>query len=178
MIVAFLANALKTFEQIPASSRYQFYLMILSILLWHFIRGPVCKGQIALNVINDHFGLCLWSKFDLSLQDKYFYMIIFQISLFQMNMEDPSLFKTFRVIDNYELSKNIIQIEQKKFINSIFQKVYQWMNLERKWDWKWLNFWLFIGIWFSFSSQRCIWRYSKTLWWLIILYLKESIIHL
>ena len=54
-----------------------------------FIRGPVCKGQIALNVIQDHFWVAFMDpKYDLSIQDKYFfYMIIFQIFQFQMSME-------------------------------------------------------------------------------------------
>lgn len=49
------ANALKTFEQIPVSSRYQFLLDDVNYIITTFIRGPVCKGQIALNVIQDHF---------------------------------------------------------------------------------------------------------------------------
>ena len=59
--------------------------------------------------------------------------------------EDPSLFKTFKVIDNYELSKNIIQIEQ-KFINNIFQKVYQWKQFGKEMRLKMTQFWLFIDI--------------------------------
>ena len=101
------ANALKTFEQIPASSRYQFLLDDIEYIIMTFIRGPVCKGQIALNVINDHFWVMFMDpKFDLSLQDKYFlHDNIPNLSIPNEYGEDPSLFKTFRVIDNYELSK-------------------------------------------------------------------------
>ena len=44
-----------SFEQIPPRSRYQFLLDNARYILMTFIHGPVCKGQIALNVIDDHF---------------------------------------------------------------------------------------------------------------------------
>jgi len=49
------ANPFKAFEQIPARSRYQFMLDSSEYSIMTFIHGPVCKGQIALNVIDDHF---------------------------------------------------------------------------------------------------------------------------
>lgn len=49
------ANPFVTFEQIPPRSRYQFLLDNAQYAIMTFIHGPVCKGQIALNVIDDHF---------------------------------------------------------------------------------------------------------------------------
>jgi len=49
------ANPFVAFEQIPPRSRYQFLLDNSHYIIMTFIHGPVCKGQIALNVINDHF---------------------------------------------------------------------------------------------------------------------------
>ena len=49
------ANPFKAFEQIPPRSRYMFLLDSAHYVIMTFIHGPVCKGQIALNVINDHF---------------------------------------------------------------------------------------------------------------------------
>lgn len=49
------ANPFVTFEQIPPRSRYQFLLDNAHYTMMTFIHGPVCKGQIALNVIDDHF---------------------------------------------------------------------------------------------------------------------------
>jgi hypothetical protein len=51
------ANPFVAFEQIPARSRYQFLLDNALYTLMTFIQGPVCKGQIALNVIDDHFWI-------------------------------------------------------------------------------------------------------------------------
>lgn len=49
------ANPFVAFEQIPPRSRYLFLLDNAYYIIMAFIRGPVCKGQIALNVIDDHF---------------------------------------------------------------------------------------------------------------------------
>ena len=49
------ANPFLIYAEIPARSRYQFMLDHAEYVLRTFIRGPVCKGQVALNVINDHF---------------------------------------------------------------------------------------------------------------------------
>ena len=49
------ANPFRSFEQIPARSRYQFLLDNAHYTIMTFIRGPVCRGQVALNVIHDQF---------------------------------------------------------------------------------------------------------------------------
>jgi hypothetical protein len=49
------ANPFMAFEQIPPGSRYRFLLDNSLYIIKTFIQGPVCKGQIALNVIDDHF---------------------------------------------------------------------------------------------------------------------------
>jgi hypothetical protein len=49
------ANPFLVYAQIPPQVRYQFLLDHSEYMIRTFIRGPVCKGQIALNVIHDHF---------------------------------------------------------------------------------------------------------------------------
>ncbi len=49
------ANPHLTFASIPVRSRYQFLLDNAKYFVRTFIRGPVCRGQIATNVLNDHF---------------------------------------------------------------------------------------------------------------------------
>ena len=49
------ANPFVAFAAIPPRSRYQFMLDDAYYLVRAFIHGPVCKGQIALNVIDEHF---------------------------------------------------------------------------------------------------------------------------
>lgn len=63
-------NPLSTFRAIPARSRYRFLLDDALFFVRSFIRGPVCYGQVAVNVIEDRF----WVSFldpdaDLSVTD-------------------------------------------------------------------------------------------------------------
>jgi len=43
------------FRELPVDSRYRFLLDEARNSIMSFIKGPVCRGQAALNVINDHF---------------------------------------------------------------------------------------------------------------------------
>ena len=49
------ANPFITFAELPALSRYLFMLDDARFFVEGFIKGPVCRGQVALNVVNDHF---------------------------------------------------------------------------------------------------------------------------
>ena len=49
------SNPFKTFRAIPAKLRYKFLLDQAQFSIKNFIKGPVCRGQIAINVIEDHF---------------------------------------------------------------------------------------------------------------------------
>ncbi len=51
------ANPFETFKLIPVKSRYQFLLDEARFTLMNFIKGPVCRGQVALNVINERFWI-------------------------------------------------------------------------------------------------------------------------
>lgn len=55
------SNPFKTFEAIPRSSRYKFLLDDAEYFVSGFIKGPVCRGQIALNVIRDRFWVVFLS---------------------------------------------------------------------------------------------------------------------
>ena len=49
------ANPFKTFIEIPLASRYKFLLDDAHFFFSGFIKGPVCRGQVAINVIQDQF---------------------------------------------------------------------------------------------------------------------------
>nr|WP_314873962.1 fatty acid cis/trans isomerase [uncultured Pseudomonas sp.] len=61
------ANPFETFEAIPAVARYQFMLDNAEYFVRTFIRGPVCRGQIATDVIRDNF----WALFQEPAHDLY-----------------------------------------------------------------------------------------------------------
>ena len=49
------ANPFKTFQALPVSARYAFMLDEAEFTIMGFIKGPVCRGQMALDVIDDRF---------------------------------------------------------------------------------------------------------------------------
>ncbi|WP_349573330.1 fatty acid cis/trans isomerase [Azotobacter salinestris] len=61
------ANPFETFAAIPAQARYRFMLDNAEYFVRTFIRGPVCRGQIATDVIRDHF----WTLFQTPERDRY-----------------------------------------------------------------------------------------------------------
>lgn len=67
------SNPFVAFEEIPARARYQYLLDDAHYFVDTFIRGPVCRGQVAVDVIEDQF----WVSFldpdhDLSVTDPAF----------------------------------------------------------------------------------------------------------
>jgi hypothetical protein len=49
------SNPFLTFRALPVNARYRFMLDEAQFTMMGFMKGPVCRGQVALNVINDHF---------------------------------------------------------------------------------------------------------------------------
>lgn len=91
-------NALEVFKQIPAKSRYEFLLKDIFYIINTFIKGPVCKGQIALNVIQDQFWVAFMDpKYDVSIKDKFFLEDnLVNLEIPNQLGEDPTLFQTFK----------------------------------------------------------------------------------
>ena len=95
------ANPFETFAQIPARSRYQWLLDNAHYIIMTFTRGPVCKGQVAVDVINDHFWLMFIDpEYDLAVKYPGFLKLQYEnlrmpnemgsdYSLFDSLLEDP-----------------------------------------------------------------------------------------
>ena len=49
------SNPFATFRALPVEARYRFMLDDAQFTMMGFMKGPVCRGQVALNVINDLF---------------------------------------------------------------------------------------------------------------------------
>ena len=93
------ANPFVAFAQIPVRSRYQFLLDNAHYVIMTFVRGPVCRGQVALNVIHDHFWVMfLDPEYDLSVQHPGF-LRLNQDNLV-MPIEKGSKFPILALIDN------------------------------------------------------------------------------
>jgi hypothetical protein len=91
------ANPFETYVQIPARSRYQWLLDHARYVTMTYIRGPVCKGQVALNVINDQFWLLfLDPDYDLSIKFPGFLRL--HNELLRMPIERGSSYKLLKVL--------------------------------------------------------------------------------
>jgi len=55
------SNPFKAFAPIPPDSRYRFLLDEARFFIEGFVKGPVCRGQIALNVIEDQFWIVFFN---------------------------------------------------------------------------------------------------------------------
>jgi hypothetical protein len=56
-----VSNPFLAFAALPVKARYQFLLDDAQYFVAGFIKGPVCRGQIALNVIRDHFWIAFYN---------------------------------------------------------------------------------------------------------------------
>ncbi|WP_136809010.1 fatty acid cis/trans isomerase [Desulfosediminicola flagellatus] len=95
----FAANPFASFAQIPPRSRYQFLLDNAHYIIMTFIRGPVCRGQVALNVINDHFWI-MFKDPDHDLSIKYPAFLKLQKDNLMMPIEKGSKFPVVDLIGN------------------------------------------------------------------------------
>ena len=50
-------NPFIAYRELPQSARYKFMLDEAQFTIMGYIKGPVCRGQVALNVIEDHFWI-------------------------------------------------------------------------------------------------------------------------
>jgi hypothetical protein len=55
------SNPFVAFRELPVPSRYKFMLDEAQFTIMAYIKGPVCRGQVALNVIDDHFWVVFTS---------------------------------------------------------------------------------------------------------------------
>ncbi len=55
------SNPFKVYAEIPAVSRYRFMLDDAHFFIEGFVKGPVCRGQLALNVIEDQFWVVFFN---------------------------------------------------------------------------------------------------------------------
>ncbi len=112
------SNPFLTFAAIPARLRYQFLLDDAMYFVRNFIRGPVCRGQIATNVIRDQF----WVMFEDPEFELYSNDHDYQISVNQylgLPGEETSLLKFGSQWLSYQEDRNhYLNLRQKAYRKS------------------------------------------------------------
>lgn len=127
------SNPFITFKDLPVRSRYEFMLDEAQFTIMGFIKGPVCRGQVALNVINDHF----WVVFiDPEFEEKYSTSEFLEREAKNLQLpaenESPSILPLTSWLRYSTLEKNYQQARNKR-LNSIISKSNR-LNLSLIWD--------------------------------------------
>jgi len=126
------ANPFLAFEQIPAKSRYEFLLDNVYFIISTFIKGPVCNGQVALDVIHDHFWIMfLDPKYDLSVTNKDF----LKTSLHNLSLpnQEGSEAKLIKILHSEKYNNEATKYY--KYRDTEYSKVYKdGLNLDFLWN--------------------------------------------
>ena len=119
------SNPFKTFKNIPKKARYELFLNNSAYFIMTFIKGPVCRGQTALNVINDHFWVFfLDPKHDALVNSKEVYDRVSEQVKFPAFLNgDFNPLADFRESywDSVKTKFNYIQSKESLGINSLWQ---------------------------------------------------------
>jgi len=112
------SNPIKTFTGLPVISRYRFLLDDAKFFIEGFIKGPVCRGQVALNVIEDNFWVFFTSpeEFRINSVDEY---INSMANDFNLPAEQGNTLNLFSTWTNYwDLKKEYMLKRQAEFKSS------------------------------------------------------------
>ena len=158
-------NPFYTFKDIPAKIRYQFLLDNSHFFVNGFIKGPVCRGQVALDVIRDHFFVSMYtpeSKF--SLTDDKFYSEVYESLALPEDSESAYTQQRWRTY-----SDNVVRYEKEKeeFLKKV-DKNNLGPSLKDIWDGDKTNKNAMLTIFRHFDNSTVVkgWQgqYPKTYW--------------
>ena len=125
------ANPMTAFVDIPVESRYRFMLDNAQNTIMSFIKGPVCRGQLALNVINDHFWVFFVDPKSSSLDKvKQFYSS--QIENLRLPTEKSTVVPTYQWL-SYSKQQAAYLEAKSRYMNEWF-KDGQHLTTELIWD--------------------------------------------
>ena len=157
-------NPFVNYFQIPAESRYQFLLDNAKFIITTFIRGPVCRGQMAVNVIHDHFWVMfLDPKYDLSINYPSFLLLQSQNLELPIESVSQNLLETFS--DAYREKYFRYFLAKEKFYDRIYP---QGLPLEAIWKGKNAEDSPFLTVYRHFNSaslhKGALGRVPRTAW--------------
>ncbi|MFQ5643795.1 MAG: fatty acid cis/trans isomerase, partial [Thiogranum sp.] len=125
------SNPFRAYAAIPPDSRYRFLLDDARFFIEGFVKGPVCRGQIALNVIEDQFWVFFFDPdHNLETADASF------LNNFSGNLEMPSergdTLKLFAAWTEYWDKLNVYMNAKQDLFRQMPQQ-----NLEQALDYIW-----------------------------------------
>ena len=160
------ANPFMTFAAIPARARYQFMLEHAEYFTRTFIRGPVCRGQIATDVIRDHFWVMYQDPArDLFITNPQYHDEV--APLLGLPGQDDDLLEAGSNWDKYRDKRN--DYHQRRY-EAYRQHAPKWASVSSIWDGDGHNRNALLTIFRHFDSasvqQGFIGKVPQTLWWM------------
>lgn len=125
-------NPFITFDAIPVTSRYKFLLEEAQFTIMNFIKGPVCRGQIALNVIRDQFWV-LFLEPELEQSENIADFIHTNSAELDLANADSNNFVPLLTWLQYSKKESVLLEARKKFIVDNFSAD-NMVNLDLLWD--------------------------------------------
>jgi hypothetical protein len=126
------SNPFKTYVSIPAKSRYQFLLDEAQFFVGGFIKGPVCRGSIALSVIDDHFWVMFMDPERSYLSGDSEFLARVSDDL-RMPSEQEDSAKLWSVWKTYSKTARQYLVEKIKYLNERYPGELRY-NIEQIWD--------------------------------------------
>ncbi len=125
------SNPFVTFAELPVQSRYKYLLDEAQNTIMQFIKGPVCRGQMALNVINDYFWV-VFIEPDLELVENNNEFMQSALSKMRLPAEDESNALPTSWLTYASMEKDYLHAKSKFIKQHISQKVP--VTLDLLWD--------------------------------------------
>jgi hypothetical protein len=130
------ANPFKAFVELPLISRHQFLLDDAQYFVSGFIKGPVCRGQVALNSIRDQFWVIFTKPGQISPQVAAAFLARNQ-QLLDLPAEQGNQINIFSWLKYDDLGKQYLQTKN-AFLDQIMPKN-QGFGLNNIWDGEGVN---------------------------------------
>ncbi|MBW2714213.1 MAG: fatty acid cis/trans isomerase, partial [Deltaproteobacteria bacterium] len=128
------SNPFVAFQELPLRSRYKFMLDEAQFTIMGFIKGPVCRGQVALSVIQDHFWL-FFSDPDLPMYDEDADFLASQVNNLKMpaSKESDLLRPISSWVEFRGLQNNYLEAKA-EFIHELFGEEQGEVTVDLFWD--------------------------------------------
>ncbi len=110
------ANPFRAFVDIPVKSRYKFLLDDAKFFIEGFIKGPVCRGQVALNVIEDQFWVFFIDPDHLKVNNDNNYLKELEKNLSLPSEEGNTINLTSAWVNYWTLQVDYMAMRQKAFM--------------------------------------------------------------
>jgi hypothetical protein len=109
------SNPFRTFREIPTDSRYRFMLERAQFSIMNFIKGPVCRGQVALNEINDHFWVFFINPDEIK-QDEVAEFFSNHLRSLELPASNTSIYRPLKYWRRYARQQKELISEMDKFM--------------------------------------------------------------